>query len=85
MPWPVFQLFRIIFNYFFKDNYFKRKPQRHWPVIEIAIPSILHLLEGQDASFQPPLIEVPKDKKVPRQMIDRLLKKGDQFGLKKIS
>ena len=85
MPWSVFQLFGVIFNYYFKDDYFKRKPQRHWPVTEIAIPSILHLLEGQDASFEPPLIEVPKDKKVTRQMIDRVLKRGNQFGLKKIS
>ena len=84
MPWPVFQLFGVIFRYYFKDDYFKRKPERHWPVTEIAIPSILHFLEGQDATFSPPLIEVPKDKKVPRQAIDRLLKKGEQFGLKKI-
>ena len=85
MPWPVFQLFGVIFRYYFKDDYFKRKPERHWPVTEIAIPSILHFLEGQDATFSPPLIEVPKDKKVPRHMIDRLLKRGDQFGLKKIA
>ena len=85
MPWAVFQLFGVMFRYYFKDDYFKRKPERHWPVTEIAIPSILHLLEGQDAIFSPPLIEVPKDKKVPRHMIDRLLKRGDHFGLKKIA
>ena len=85
MPWPVFQIFGVIFRYYFKDDYFKRKPERHWPVTEIAIPSILHFLEGQDATFSPPLIEVPKDKNVPRHMIDRLLKRGDQFGLKKIA
>ena len=67
-----------------KNNYLKKNPQCVWPVTEIAIPSILHFLEGQDATFSPPLIEVPKDKKVPRQVIDRLLKKGEQFGLKKI-
>ena len=84
MPWPVFQLFGILYNHYFKDNYFKKKPQRVWPVTEIAIPSILHFLEGQDAVFQRPLIEVPKEKRVTRQVIDQLLETGDQFGLKKI-
>ena len=84
MPWPVFQLFGVLYNHYFKDDYFKKKPQRVWPVTEIAIPSILHFLEGQDAVFQRPLIDVPKEKKVPRKAIDRLLQKGDQFGLKKI-
>ena len=85
MPWSVFKIFGVIYYHYFKNNYLKKNPESVWPVTEIAIPSILHHLEGQNASFQPPLIEVPKDKKVPRQTIDRLLKRGDQFGLKKIA
>ena len=84
MPWSVFKIFGAIYNQYFKNNYLKKNPQCVWPVTEIAIPSILHFLEGQDAVFQRPLIDVPKEKKVPRQAIDQLLQKGQQFGLKKI-
>ena len=48
---------------------------------EFAAPSC----PGQSSSSLELLIEVPKDKKVTRQMIDRVLKRGNQFGLKKIS
>jgi len=85
MPWSVFKTFGVIYNYFFKDDYFKRKPHRIWPLAEIAIPSILHLLEDQDASFQPPLIKVPKKKKVSCKSIDRMIERRDSFGLKKIA
>ena len=85
MPWSVFKTFGVIYNYFFKDDYFKRKPHRIWPLAEIAIPSILHLLENQDASFQPPLIKVPKKKKVSCKSIDRMIERRDSFGLKKIA
>ena len=85
MPWSVFKTFGVIYNYFFKDDYFKRKPHRIWPLTEVAIPSILHLLEDQNDSFEPPLIKVPKGKKVSSQTLDRLLESGNQYGLKKIA
>ena len=85
MPWSVFKTFGVIYNYFFKDDYFKRKPHRIWPLAEVAIPSILHLLEDQNASFEPPLIKVPKGKKVSCKTLDRLLESGNQYGLKKIA
>lgn len=84
MPWAVFKIFGVIYNHYFKNNYLKKNPQCVWPVTEIAIPSILHLLEGQGNSFQPPLIKVPKEKEVSCKMIDQLLENNDNFGLKKI-
>ena len=85
MPWSVFKTFGVTYNYFFKDDYFKRNPNRIWPLAEIAIPSILHLLEDSDTSFQPPLIKVPKNKTLPCKSIDRMIERGENFGLKKIA
>ena len=85
MPWSTFKTFGVLFNNYFNNNYFKRRPKRHWPVTEIAIPSILHLLEGPKANFQPPLIVVPEGKKVSCKNIDRLLQSDHSFGLKKIA
>ena len=42
-------------------------------------------MENQDASFQPPLIKVPKKKKVSCKSIDRMIERRDSFGLKKIA
>ena len=84
MPWSTFKIFGTIFNTYFNNNYFIRSPKRHWPITEIAIPSILHFLEGKDARFQPPLIKVPEGKHVSRQSIKQLLKKSHHFGLKKL-
>ena len=85
MPWSVFKTFGIVYNYYFKHSFLKKNPQCIWPVTEIAIPSILHLLEDQDTSFQPPLITVPKKKKVSCESIDRMIECRDSFGLKKIA
>jgi len=85
MPWTIFKIFGVIYNSYFKDDYFKEKPEHVWPVTEIAIPSILHLLESQENSFQLPLIKVPKVKEVSRESIDRMIQIGDHFGLKKVA
>ena len=81
----VFKTFGVIYNYLFKDVYLKRKPHRIWPLAEVAIPSILHLLEDKNTIFQPPLIKVPKKKKVSCKSIDRMIERRDGFGLKKIA
>ena len=85
MPWQTFKNFGILFNSYFNNNYFIRSPKRHWPVTEIAIPSILHFLEGEDAIFHPPLIQVPEGKHISRQTIKQLLKKSEHFGIKKLA
>ena len=85
MPWSVFKTFGVIYNYYFKNSFLKKNSQCVWPVTEVAIPSILHLLEDQNANFQPPLIKVPKGKKVSCKMLDRLLESSNQYGLKKIA
>lgn len=85
MPWNVFKTFGVIYNHYFDDTYLEQHPRRHWPVTEIAIPTILRYLEGPDCSFQPPLIKAPKNKQVSRALIKRSLRRGDCFGLKKIS
>ena len=86
MPWSVFKIFGVIYNFYFKHSFLKKNSQCVWPVTEIAIPSILHFLEDQDASsFQSPLIKVPKKKEVSCKSIDRMIERRDSFGLKKIA
>ena len=85
MPWSVFKIFGVIYNFYFKHSFLKKNSQCVWPVTEIAIPSILHLLEDQNTSFQPPLIRVPKKKNVSCKIIDRMIERRDSFGLKKIA
>ena len=85
MPWSVFKTFGVIYNHYFDNNYLERHPKRHWPVTEIAIPTILRYLEGPDCAFQPPLIKAPKNKKVSQAMIKRSLRREDCFGFKKIA
>ena len=85
MPWPSFKILGILYNEYFNNNYFTRTSTHHWPVTEIAIPSILHFLEGQETNFQPPLIKAPQERKITRKSIDKLLKKREHFGLKKLA
>ena len=85
MPWSVFKTFGVIYNAYFDTSYFEDNPRRHWPLTEIAIPTILRLLQGPDQRFRDPLIKVPKNNKVSVRSIERLRRRGDSFGLKKIS
>ena len=85
MPWSVFKNFGLIYNQYFDTSYFEKNPKRHWPLTEIAIPTILRLLQGPNQRFRAPLIKVPKNNKVSPNSIDRLRRRGDSFGLKKIS
>ena len=39
---------------------FDKNPNTYWPIIEIAIPTILQLLVGQGRELQLPLIRNPK-------------------------
>jgi len=84
MPWSVFKSFGVIYNAYFDTSYFEKNPKRHWPLTEIAIPTILRLLQGPDQRFRPPLIKVPKNTNVSVRSIERLRRRGDSFGLKKI-
>ena len=85
MPWSVFKTFGVIYNAYFDTSYFEDNPKRHWPLTEVAIPTILRLLQGPDQRFRDPLIKVPKTNKVSVRNIERLRRRGDSFGLKKIS
>jgi len=85
MPWTVFKTFGVIYNHYFDNTYLEEHPRRHWPVTEIAIPTILRYLEGPNSPFQPPLIKAPKNKQVSRALIKRSLRREDCFGLKKLS
>lgn len=85
MPWSVFKSFGVIYNAYFDTSHFEKHPQRHWPLTEVAIPTILRLLEGPDQRFRDPLIKVPKTKNVSCKSIDRMIKRRDGFGLKKIA
>ena len=85
MPWSVFKTFGVIYNQYFDTSYFEKNPKRHWPLTEIAIPTILRLLQGPNQRFRAPLIKVPNNNKVSPNSIDRLRRRGDSFGLKKIS
>ena len=86
MPWSVFKTFGVIYNAYFDTSYFEQNPKHHWPLTEIAIPTILRLLQGPDQRFRSPLINVPKNNKVTSRSIDRLRRRrSDSFGLKKIS
>ena len=64
MPWDRFKAFGVIYNHYFDNRFFEQNPKRHWPLPEIAIPTILHLLEGSDTKFQPVLIQAPETKKI---------------------
>lgn len=85
MPWDRFKAFGVIYNHYFDNRFFEQHPKRHWPLPEIAIPTILHLLEGAEAKFQPVLIHAPETKKIKKNIIKKSLKRGDCFGLKKIA
>jgi len=85
MPWSVFKTFGVVYNAYFDTSYFEKNPKRHWPLTEVAIPSILRLLQGPNQRFREPLIKVPKSNKVSIRSIDRLRRGGDSFGLKKIA
>ena len=85
MPWSVFKSFGVIYNAYFDTSYFENNPKRHWPITEIAIPTILRLLQGPNQRFRSPLIKVPKNNTVSVRSIERLRRRGDSFGLKKIS
>jgi hypothetical protein len=85
MPWDRFKSFGVIYNHYFDNRFFEQHPKRHWPLPEIAIPTILHLLEGSKPKFQPALIRAPDSNKITTKIIDYGLKSGDYFGLKKVS
>ena len=85
MNWSVFKIFGVMYNHYFNNSYFEKNPKRHWPLTEVAIPSILRLIHGPEVRFCSPLIKVPKNKGVSPRSIDRLRRRGDSFGLKKIS
>jgi hypothetical protein len=84
MPWDRFKAFGVIYNHYFNNRFFEKNPKRHWPLPEIAIPTILYLLEGPDAKFQPALIQAPETKKITTNSIKKRLRNGDCFGLKKV-
>ena len=44
----------VIRNHYFNNRFFEKNSKQHCPLPEIAIPTILHLLEGPDAKLQPP-------------------------------
>lgn len=86
MPWDLFKLFGTMYNHYFSNKFFDRNPKKHWPLTEIAIPTILHLLAGHNNTFQAPLIRVPGAKKVIcKKTIKQHLRRGDCFGLKMIN
>ena len=85
MPWSLFKSVGVIYNAYFDTSFFEKNPKRHWPLTEVAIPTILRLLQGPDQRFRDPLIKVPKNNKVSVRSIERLRRRGDSFGLKKIS
>ena len=83
MPWSVFKPLGALFNHFFQDDYFETNASRRWPLTEIAIPTLLRLLEGSEPSFASVLIKAPKaGKPVSPGMIRKNLRRGDVFGMK---
>ena len=85
MPWDRFKAFGVIYNHYFHNHFFEQHPKRHWPLPEIAIPTILHLLEGSKSTFKPALIRAPDSSEITTQSIDHGIKSGDYFGLKKVA
>ena len=86
MPWNLFKPFGAIFNHYFNNSFFDRNPKKHWPLPEIAIPTILQLLAGENNTFQPPLIRVPGAKnQIYKKTIRQHLRHGDYFGIKMIN
>jgi hypothetical protein len=85
MPWDRFKAFGVIYNHYFDNSFFEQHPKRHWPLPEIAIPTILHLLEGSKSTFQPALIRAPDTSDITTKTIDFGIKSGDYFGLKKVA
>ena len=83
MPWDLFKPFGVMYNYYFSDTFFDKNQNAFWPITEIAIPTILQLLAGQEREFQLPLIRNPKEK-ITRKTISQHLWFGDYFGLKMI-
>jgi hypothetical protein len=85
MPWDRFKAFGVIYNHYFNNRFFEQNPKQHLPLTEIAIPTILRLLEGPDAKFQPVLIQAPATKRITTNSIKKSLQNGDYFGLKKVT
>ena len=85
MPWDRFKAFGVIYNHYFDNPFFEQHPKRHWPLPEIAIPTILHLLEGSNSTFQPALIRAPDTSDITTTTIDHGINSGDYFGLKKVA
>ena len=83
MPWSVFKPLGILFNHYFDNNYFDQYPKQRWPITEIAIPSILRLLQGPRTNFADILIKASEGKSDnPTRAIRRGLRDQDYFGLK---
>ena len=60
--------------------------KQRWPLNEVAIPTLLRLLVGAESPFANVLIKTPQRKKsYTRRSIRKSLRRGDCFGLKKIS
>ncbi|MAI96800.1 MAG: hypothetical protein CMN95_08825 [Synechococcus sp. MED650] len=85
MPWGVFKPFGALYNQYFDNRYFEKQPKRHWPLTEIAIPTILRLLQGPNVRFRSPLIKVPNNTAISQRTIERLIRRGDSCGIKKVA
>ena len=85
IPWNIFEKFSSIYLSIFDNTYFEFTNNTQWPLTEVSIPSILRMIAGENQQFRPPLITAPKNKLVTVRDITLALKKGDSFGLKKIS
>ena len=86
MPWSVFKPFGVLFNHFFDDQFFDMNANCRWPLNEVAIPTLLRLLVGNEVPFANILIKAPQKKKpYTRRFIKKSLRTGDCFGLKKIN
>ena len=85
IPWNIFEKFGNIYLSNFDNTYFESTSDTQWPLTEVSIPSILRIISGDTQHFLPPLITAPKKKLITVRDITRALKKGDSFGLKKIS
>lgn len=85
IPWDRFKAFGVIYDHHFNNLFFEQNPKQHWPLTEIAIPTILRLLEGTDAKLQPVIIQAPASKKITKNPIKKKLQNYDYFGLKKVA
>jgi hypothetical protein len=84
IPWDRFKAFGVICDHYFNNRFFEQNPTQHWPLTEIAIPTILCLLEGTDAKLQPVIIQSPATKKITTNSIKKAAKLR-LFRIKKVA